>query len=694
MSVLVRKFHHLRGVYLSLRLGCDNGSYSHRVVFGASSRCEHNTPSTAWIKSERSQNYTTPAATVVTNEVDYVDANFDTDVDRPERISENKYAHSLFLNSMKYKNTVLRPSTTYAEVSNEEALALLEMNWPLMTGTEIVSAVKKLSYNICHNKKKIEPFKYADAFNALNLKSLTNDELMAMMRHLVPFSNHLETCDFYNNFCVRVDRECMIRFPKLSIENTLLLCDIIYQITPKNSYGLYNYQYVWHSIRKLGNKPHKLHPQQLVQILFFLNIYRKPPINMYELEYELEQCMNELSINELAVASLGFFKTSTKIRSRDFLNNIIKRTIAEIDMVNAVSIAAIVKLVRYSMQLTEVKSLQNLLKALTPYEPRYTLMSLAHIMQAAGRVALYDRELTERVIRRLNKEVKTARLKDFERLLFTFSILNIDSSNSVYQNVIEDLRATWDTSRAKEIAKFPYVVSRIFGYLSIQNIYPIDLIKRVMAPEFVIKTCRGNYHYISREYCVLDYSLQIEVPEYDGPFLKPNIRDFLQKKYYDFHLETSTESTRTNVLFTTVLATCQELFNTTSDILQIRPLPHYTPQDIVFCLDEQNQLVPSEKFFSQFEVNAIKRVDKENSNNRWIALVMAAHGQLIRNCQKTNYQIPTGALAAKLRQLSIIGYTPIMIPYFMWNDKSPQERCNYIKELVFRKNIASESSNR
>lgn len=53
------------------------------------------------------------------------------------------------------------------------------------------------------------------------------------------------------------------------------------------------------------------------------------------------------------------------------------------------------------------------------------------------------------------------------------------------------------------------------------------------------------------------------------------------------------------------------------------------------------------------------RVDKETSKNvRWIALVMAPHGLLIRN-----NNLPTGILAAKLKQLSIIGYTPIMVSF-------------------------------
>lgn len=131
------------------------------------------------------------------------------------------------------------------------------------------------------------------------------------------------------------------------------------------------------------------------------------------------------------------------------------------------------------MLLTEVRPLLNLLTILTPYEPRYTLASLAHIAQACGRIAVYNKELIDRIIiryilflhsliavyirdkqclrliqySRLNKELQTARLKDLERFILTFSILNIDSSNSIYQNVIEELRTTWDTTRAFEIEK-------------------------------------------------------------------------------------------------------------------------------------------------------------------------------------------------------------------------------------------------
>lgn len=676
MSVLAQRLSRLRCTYSVLLRLYDQGNHVQRMIGTLS---EHRLTSSNHLMSyvhhvaRNSRRYREFA--VLSADRQQVDADLDNcDSTGPEKIHENEYAHNLFRNSSNYMSSVMKPITTHAYVANDEVLRLLEQDWSLMTGEQIVSAIKKLSYNISHDKnERIDSFKYVNAFNAMCIHKLSNDDLRIVMRHLVSFCNSQNY--YYHTLCDRVDKECVKRFTQLSTNEMLLLCDMLYLMMHKNS------EYIWYSMRKLGNKPNKLTPRQMVQVLFFLNICRKPPVNMYEIEYYLERCMHELSINELAIAALGFFKTGTKIRNVNFLIEIMRKIINEVEAVDSVSIGALLKLIRYSMQLTAMSMLHELVKVLTPHEPRFTLMSLTHIAHACARVALYDEEFMNRIIRRFNNEIKTARLKDFERFLFVLACFNIDKNNSVYQNIIEELRTTWDTSRACEISKYPQVASRVLGFLAVLSIYPTDLIARIMAQEHLDKIyC--NCRYLTREYNVLDYSLRLEVPDYKGPFLKPSTCETLEKRYFQ---ETSknglAESNRGNLLFKSVLQTCQELFNTTSDISTVRALPHYAPPDIVFCLNEQNRLLPSKEFLSQYQTCEIMRVDKEISKNvRWIALVMAPHGLLIRN---TN--LPTGMLATKLRQLSIIGYTPIMIPYISWFEcESSQERCDYLKKLTFR----------
>lgn len=608
-------------------------------------------------------------------------------VDSQEKMRENDYARKLFLNSTHYKNTVMQQNTTYAHITNEEALEILEQKCNLITQDQILMIVKKLSYNILYSKESIDPAKYENIFNMLlsNYQKLSNDDLLTLIKHLVPLRELLQKFRFYQTLCDYLDKECIQRFSNLPINETLLLCDTMYLAM----YTPWKNQYIWYSMKKIGAKPHRLSPHELVQVLFFLNICRKPPINMYEFEYCLEQYMDDLSINELGVASLGFFKTGTPFRSGEFLHRIIKKIIAEVDVVDSVSIGALLKQMRFSMQLTQIPTLQELLKVLAPHTSRFTLMSLIHIAHACAKVALYDKEIIDKIIERFNSELKTARLKDIERLIFVFSCLNIDPNNSIYKNVIEELRTTWDTSRASEISKFPYVASRLLGFLAVLGIYPTDLIKHVMSPEYIHASSKGNYHVLSREYCVLDYGLKVEVPEYDGPFLKPSLLTFLERKHFQYSSKSSTEKSRSNVLLTSVLETCKELFNTMSNISVIRPLPHYLLPDIVFCLDKQNQLVPTSEFLSQFAPSDIKRVDQEEWNDvRWIALVIGHPLLLLRQSN-----LPTGPLAAKIRQLSKIGYTPLLITHDNWVEcRSIEEKCNYIKYFVFKNDVSEQSS--
>lgn len=346
MSVLTQRLNRLRCTYSVLLRLHDKGNYVQWMIDTSSERgLSNHLTHTSYIHHVARKPHQRREFAVVCadQQVDRQrianDGSKDTE---PDKKQENEHAHSFFLNSINYSMTVMKPIMTHAYVSNEEALGLLQQDWSLMTSEEITSAIKKLSYNICHNKKndRISPLKYINAFSALCLDKLNDNDLMVIMRHLVPFHIFLSH-NFYYSFCERVDKECVKRFLQLKINEMLLLCDVIYQIMRNNKS-----EYIWYSMRKLGNKPNKLTSKQLVQVLFFLNLCRKTPINMYELEYHLERYICELSINELAIAALGFFKTGTRIRNTIFLEVIMKKTIAEIDVIDSVSIGAIIKLIR------------------------------------------------------------------------------------------------------------------------------------------------------------------------------------------------------------------------------------------------------------------------------------------------------------------------------------------------------------
>lgn len=318
MNVLAQRLNRLRCTYSTLLRLSKQRDHPHRLA-AFSGSCK-------------------VSIAVPTKEIIDLEDRLDSEV-----LKENDYARNIFLNSYRYRKCIAPQNTSYAHVSNEKATELLNEDWSQKSNVELLSAVKKLNYNIYYSQERIEPDLYASAFHTLHdrLEQFKDDDLMILIRHLVPFREHLVWRGFYQRFCKQLNLECVKRFMRLPIDNTFALCDMLYEMT-----HFRQSEYIWYAIRKFGNKPNKLQPHHLVQVLFFLNVCRKPPVNMYELEYRLEQCFDELSIHELGIAALGFFKTGTRIRSTELLRSIMTKTTANMDLMDNVSIGAIVKLIR------------------------------------------------------------------------------------------------------------------------------------------------------------------------------------------------------------------------------------------------------------------------------------------------------------------------------------------------------------
>lgn len=61
------------------------------------------------------------------------------------------------------------------------------------------------------------------------------------------------------------------------------------------------------------------------------------------------------------------------------------------------------------------------------------------------------------------------------------------------------------------------------------NFYPKNALHMIMTPEFINKLSGGNIDSLERDYLIIDYCLDIEHPEYNGPRLKKSVRNYLLK---------------------------------------------------------------------------------------------------------------------------------------------------------------------
>lgn len=120
---------------------------------------------------------------------------------------------------------------------------------------------------------------------------------------------------------------------------------------------------------------------------------------------------------------------------------------------------------------------------------RLSLLSCIHIGLIGTISHLYHEEIITKIADKFFKNIQNARLKDIERIIFIMTLYNYRPKyiENFYDIIIQELR-----KRDDEIEKYPRCLISSMHYLSIMELYPKDLIRRVLKPEFLSHTY-GNY---------------------------------------------------------------------------------------------------------------------------------------------------------------------------------------------------------
>lgn len=86
----------------------------------------------------------------------------------------------------------------------------------------------------------------------------------------------------------------------------------------------------------------------MIALLFYLSTMRTvgKNISMFELEKKLAEYAESLTLDELAVAMMGFFKSSKQLFDESLMNTLIKKLIAELETVKDISFTAVVKVIK------------------------------------------------------------------------------------------------------------------------------------------------------------------------------------------------------------------------------------------------------------------------------------------------------------------------------------------------------------
>ena len=248
--------------------------------------------------------------------------------------------------------------------------------------------------------------------------------------------------------------------------------------------------YHWYMIKKCFRKCEKLTKEQFVRFMFCLNRTRKihESINTYELEHNLIRLIDQFSAEELAIVCLAFFKTGTPIRDPVTMSKVLNVVSDSADSVDSIQLAAVAKATRLSTNFNIADAVYDFMRAFSPHIDRLSVTACLHlILSGSQHINVIDFDMLPTVLAKFDENIKTLRLKEIERLCLVMSMFNVHH-DSLWSKILDELR---DPERQKEIHEYGRCLPAIAHYLSFREIFPADLIDRILSPSFQ-KAYYGN----------------------------------------------------------------------------------------------------------------------------------------------------------------------------------------------------------
>ncbi|XP_015123058.1 uncharacterized protein LOC107045330 [Diachasma alloeum] len=592
------------------------------------------------------------------------------------RNTENRLAYSVLRNNPRYKKTIVPPIIPDEKFPEETIENILRKQWAATSDvSEVIENFRILSYDARSNNKKFtdEHIAILEKLTSI-VKELLTDQMWLLLRYVemwypMPLKTKLRALTTLED---ALDEECWKRSLEWDANDLLMTCDLFYHLR-----RLGQSKFTGYAMKKLGSKPSKMSSDNYPHYMYLLNAGRKPHINMYELEYRLEAIVEEFNPEELAIIAMGFFKTATLIRNPALSGHIIQKCIDNMATLDEIYISAIMKMARLSVHLRDREILRGLLRRFKIRINTISTACLVHTAHTGSATLVYEKEVMDLIMNELVKRgLSDARLKDIERILFSLMIFNYPKDFPLYEMAVEELR---NPVRTTERKKFAITYACSLMYLSLADIYPLDIINSIMNPEYLKEVYRNNAFKIGREYLTLECGLKLEVPEYEGPFLPERIYNYLAKRYASGVVWRDDPLTQTQTyhkfLFEVVHYLKAIVGENNYFIDQV--LPQYQRGDIILCMDSQNNFISPEEMLLKCPQFRLKFTPERTKNYKWFAVVLASHNHMFREST-----LLSGTSNAKLRHLTRAGYTPITIMLSTWTKFKEAERQEFLRDVL------------
>ncbi|XP_038213729.1 FAST kinase domain-containing protein 5, mitochondrial [Zerene cesonia] len=585
---------------------------------------------------------------------------------------ENQYAYDI-MEKYGYVEEINIPQTT-SSISQEEFENMMKKDWSKESAQAVFEVFPLITAycsenNLCISNNVFDNF--IDVFTD-KIQFSTDEELKS---HFFSLAKCPETASIRTRNYVEVwaalDDECVNRFKRWSHDELLSFAALFYMLSATKASD-----YCYRCIQRLVYKSNKLTKAQLVQTYFFIGAMRFSPHDMHNLEIAVQEKFHELSIDELAIISLGFFKSKVPIRSPVLVSNIIDLLIENVSEINEVSLAALLKVIRFSRKIPVDDKIVKLLDKLQHEVPRLSIMCNVHIALLATSTLTLQKSCLQEIANNVIKDISNARLKDMERLILTFGTFNYEplTNPSFIETIINELRKP---EREQELFSHGRSFACCLSYLGLLGYYPIDLFKRVLNTEFLNNTY-GKYCYAyGREILIIHNSVKLFHKDTSLDCLTAKEALILAKKYTDFLPDANYDKQYnvTEKMYLDVVKVVEECRGGSEFVTGHHLLTHHQRGDVVMCDDPNGSPLPVKSIFNNIKFGQLCPIPNDNI---WIALIIAGRNAMLYNSEK-----PSGHFLSKIRELNALGYHAAIVSWNVYTKcKTLEEKKDYINKLI------------
>ncbi|NWW72605.1 FAKD5 protein, partial [Climacteris rufus] len=257
---------------------------------------------------------------------------------------------------------------------------------------------------------------------------------------------------------------------------------------------------------------------QFVQLLYIIGEGRRAPADLaLKVESTILKHLDSFTLEELGAICLGLFKSVSGI-SEHVMRRIADRVSLQMEDMSTYALVNVLKMLRYT-RMDHLPLMRELGRVIPARIPTTNIQGIMHITLTYSALHFFDEDVLAAVATSLPSKVSYCRSKDAAKFLWSFGCLDYEPPNEeeFYSSLIKQLH-----TKLHEFRKFPeHLLTALLGLAFVRR-FPEELIDYALSEEFVQKT-RGSKYDLYKDLFTLGKSVEIECPTYRGSRLPPQL---------------------------------------------------------------------------------------------------------------------------------------------------------------------------